>query len=291
MKILHVHTQAGVAQVLAKSLNKLGHQSRVYHHYNNEVGFKFNDIYGDVVDLNYRNYNKYIGRWHVGDLVWRLDVLRKARKYDIIHIHDQDHLVPILKRFYKKKPIVLTYHGTKIRNRWPEREKFWIEADMISVVSPGLIEEKTPFSAIHIPNPVDTEHFNRLNPIIPNTALYLYKHDLYEESLERVKEIAKKMGLLLIIIDRRKNIIPYPIMPRYLELFEYLFDIHQAKDFGYIIKGLINLIGYNALAMGCKVIDSEGKILSDLPEEMKSENIAKRWIEHYEELLLEELLK
>ena len=97
--------------------------------------------------------------------------------FDIIHIHDLDEIIPWLKHLYHSKPVILHYHGTRVRNRWKERENFWRKADAILVSTPDLLEG-APKSTIYIPNPIDTDLFYRFpeNHRQPNSAFAFHYH-------------------------------------------------------------------------------------------------------------------
>ena len=198
-----------------------------------------------------------------------------SRKFDIIHVHAVDRIVPMLKRIYNR-PILLTYHGTDIRGRWEEKEKYWKKADFVSVATPDLLEGAPP-EAQYIVNPVDIEHFKRINNFIPDSVLFVSQNGL-EWLLDIVRAETRKRDLRLTVQNRSMCIIPYSAYPRFLELYEYYIDIKEC--FGKINPAM-SLTAFQFLALGGKVIYL-GKEYEGLPEIYNPDRIAKLWIDIYD---------
>lgn len=242
VSVLHIWNTAGVASVIAKFQKKiLGWNTWV---------------------IMRGKYDKY-GLTTYGEIIntdkirFILKALVLARKYDIIHVHDLDRLIPVLKTIYNKK-IILHYHGSRIRGRWSERKKYWGKADLVLVSTPDLLEN-APNDIIYLPNPVDTQLFKPMLRFRKrNTALYIYRHQLNED-IEWPKKIAEKMGWDLTIIDREKNPIPYREMPQILNRYEYFIDRKHIPS--------LSKTALEALACGVKVVRWDEKIVSELPIE------------------------
>lgn len=89
LQILHIWNTAGVGSVLAKYQARLfGWKTWVV------MRKKFDKFclttYGEV--------------WNVGGKIFIAKTLWIARKYDIIHVHALDRIVPLLKRLYPRSP-------------------------------------------------------------------------------------------------------------------------------------------------------------------------------------------
>jgi len=263
MKVLHVWNTAGVGSIIAKTMDKLyGSESWV-------VMRKKFDPFGVTT---------YGECWDYNGKIFVLKALLKTRKYDLIHVHSLDRIIPFLKFLYPKKIIVLHYHGSDIRGRWSERKRFWCKADAILVSTKELLEG-SPKCVIYMPNPVDTDLFNPKHTASqPNTAFHMryFADDLAEE-------YAEKYGLKLHIHDRNKNPIPHKKLAGVLCDFGYYIDVKRVSVDCKIGKCL-SKIGLEALACGLKVIDRDGELIHGLPLEHKSENVVKRIYEVYKNM-------
>ncbi len=263
MKILHIWDVAGVSLNIAKTMDRLyGTESmiimrRIFDPFKFlEWGYLFDDT-----------SKKFIIR-----------ALFLARKFDLIHIHDVDHplFLYALRRLYPKKPIVLHYHGTSIRNRWKEKKDRLKNVNAIIVSTPDLLEG-APENVIYLPNPIDTELFK------PNTKKEVGKafHIKYDAD-DLAMGFARQLNLQLIMHDRKKNPIPYREMPIILSRYEYYIDVRRSE--GVILKNL-SKTSLEALACGCKVVRYDGMIMNGLPEEHKPENVVNKLWSVYTNLL------
>jgi glycosyltransferase involved in cell wall biosynthesis len=257
---LHVWDVAGVANIIAKFMDKTcGTQSYV-------IARKAFDPFG----LNL--YSKPIDS---GAKMFVFRALLKARRYDIIHVHTLDKIVPHLKLLYKK-PVVLGYNGSDIRYKWNARRKFWSKADLVTYSTLELATAETPLEALWIPCPIDTElFFPQPNRKVVGTALsFEYRAN------DLAKEYAEKHGLLLTIKQRD---VPYLSMPTLLANYEFYIDVKKDTD-GKVSEAL-SKTGLEALACGCKVIRWDGQIMSGLPEEHRAENVARKLYGIYQSFL------
>lgn len=209
---------------------------------------------------------------------YRINVLLRAFFYDIIHLNSYDPLISTLKRF-TRKPVLLHYHGTRIRNKWKEREKYWRQADKIIVSTPDLLEE-APNHVDYLPNVINEERFARRSIPQNSRAIHLQKYKVEKE----VTEIARVLGLKL---DIKPRCIPNERMPKVLENYEYLIDWKKSKN-----GKPINLdekthskLELEALSMGLKVVKTDGTVFSGFPENHRASNVIDKLMEIYEGLL------
>lgn len=261
MRILHIWNTAGVASTLAKYQIRFGHEAKVIYR-------KFGRHY---------TYQFPGNSWKCSAKKFVLKALFHARKYDVIHVHALDRICPLLKRLYPKKRIVLTYHGSDIRNRYEERRKYFGKADLVSVTTSDLIYDD---SFVYLPLPIDLETFQRVNGNHINTAFFLW-HAYSQKALSIVKKETQKRNLYLTVFDYSRDIMPYTVFPRVLELFEYYYDVKEL--FGRINPAM-SLTGLQALALGCKVFYLN-RYHTDFPCEHDPFIVAEKSLQLYEEVL------
>lgn len=259
MKILHIWNTAGVASIIAKYMDRLFYtESLVVHR-------RAFDSYG---------FTTYGELWNCGAKLFALRCLLLARKFDIVHVHSFDKLVPYLKLLYPTKPIVLHYHGNDIRGKWLQKRKYWSKADTILYSTSDLLDDKTPKNAVRIPNPVDIDLFHPFseNKRRHSSALAFNYH------LDRNKAYAyaQRYGLLIDFLERN---IPYRDMPSKLNEYEYYIDQTEIPS--------LSKTALEALSCGLKVIRWDGKIVEKLPEEHKPKKVVQKIWEIYQGLLRE----
>jgi len=265
MKILHVLNTAGVASIIGKYMDRLFDTKSCV------VTRKCQDKFGLTT------YGEY---WDCDTWAFLGKIIFESRHHDIIHLHDRDILLPLLKQLYPNKPLIMHYHGTKIRGQWHKRKKYWKYADQILVVTPDLLKG-APKNAELVLNPVDkTLFFSQGNNNAPRAVHFKYRVD------EIAREIAEKHNLSLLIHDRKRNPIPHIKMPAFLSEFTHLIDVK--KD----VRG--NLLSppdttsktsLEALACGLKVIPYKGNILRGLPYYNEPEFVVSRIYGIYQEML------
>ena len=256
MKILHIHDVAGVACVIAKFMDK------TFNTENLVVARKIADRVGLMTSGE---------TWNCGAKTFTVKCLWLARKFDVVHVHDFDKIVPWLKRLYHNKPIILHYHGTRIRNRWKEREQFWSKADVILVSTPDLLKD-APKHAIYIPNPIDTEIFRGLPEVCkqPNST-FTFNHYL---NLKKAKKYATQHKLILTLLKRN---IPHGKMPYLFNQYKYYIDRTEIPS--------LSKTALEALACGLEVIRWDGKIIEKFPEQHKPQNVVAQLYELYRAIL------
>ncbi len=267
LKILHVCNTASVPQTLVKYQRKLGYKSDL-------ITQKIFSIPGSenvVPDIKLISGNS--------PRMFALKTLKTARKYDIIHIHYFDKIVPIIKRLYPRKRIILTYHGDDIREQWNNREKYYQKADIVTVATPDL-KENAPKNVIYVPNIVDEDHFQRINPYIPGTVIHINMGQGHEKALESAIKTANERELHLTVIDRSKYLFPYDIFPRFFELFEYYNEVKVNTTKGEGWMYFLSLTALQMLFLGGKVIFYD-KDFTSFHKKHDAHTVTEKWIDIY----------
>lgn len=248
LRILHVCNIAGVSSIIAKFMDRLfGTESLVVHR-------KIFDPYG---------LTTYGEVWDCSARMFALRCLWLARKFDIIHVHSFDRLVPFLKLLYLNKTVIIHYHGSDIRGKWGLRRKYWSKADAIFYSTMDLLDRETPKNAIYIPNPVDTELFHPMQNNNRRRKAALAFNVFLDK--RKAQAYAQMYGLSLDILERN---IPYRKMPIKLNEYEFYIDKTELRS--------LSKTGLEALACGLKVIRWDGKLIEKLPEEHRPENVVKK---------------
>lgn len=259
-KILHVWNTAGVASVIAKFTDRgFGTQSMV-----------ITRKAADKVGLT--TYGK---AYPNGASIFFARTLIMSRRFDLIHVHSLDRIVPWLKRLYDK-PIVMHYHGTDIEGRWDEKQGRWKDADFVAVSTPNLLDGG-PRSVVHIPNPVDTDLFKPRSALGDETSAVSFRYGMDSEA----SAAASRLGLKLTMLDR--GTVRYERMPETLSRFAFYIDMR--KPLGHNEARSVGKAALEALAIGLKVVDWKGEVHSGLPPDNEPLSVAARWNEIYARLL------
>ena len=266
-RIFHIYDIAGVAQTLVKYLKKKGVRAtlmlRKTHRWATSASKDSVIIHGPV---------KF----------FKLMLLFKVINYRVIHIHAADEFIPLIKFFYPKKKIILTYHGSDIRGKWEQKKMFWQKADLVTVSTNDLLNG-APEEAIYTPNIVDTELFSRTREPIPKSAFFmLYTRFEKNQSMpiKLAKKIAKENNMSLVIWKRDEwGFIPYDIFPKILSMFENFIDT-RIDHLGRLIPSP-SLTALQMLSLGGKVFLAENTI-HELPEEHTPEKAVEMWCKLYD---------
>lgn len=264
LKVLHIWNTAGVGSILAKYQRKiLGWNTFL-------ITRKKYDFYG---------FTTFGKTSMLPSKLFAVKVLSIIPKADIVHIHSLHRLVPIIRRIYPKKPIVLHYHGSEIRGKWKSKEMYWIYADAVLVSTPDLLAG-APRHVIYLPNPVDTELFRPMPEyrISENIGIFIHRgYTDYDEAIRKTAEIAKKIKIKVFIHDSLNKPIPYLLMPKFLNKFNYFIDRWWINS--------LSKTALEALACGLKVIRWDGKVIQGLPQEHKPEYVVRKLARIYYEVL------
>jgi len=284
LKILHIFNTAGVSNVLNHFINnytfdkehiKSNLITRLYYE-----KFGFSDFYNDKV-IKRRNE------------IFFSYLFLIAKKYDILHFNTDDRIIPKIRKVFRKKKIILSYHGTDIRDKVKEREEYYKHADFVSVSTSELSQNKFT----HIPNIIDFTHFDNhsftKNDIIENEAVFFYLSNREIEAYETVKTLLRNSckNINTTILKRWRNPIQYKDMPDFLKKFEYFFDVKMVnkdkKKDGYLTTHDKSYTAEQFLSMhkNKKVINKDGHITNGytFDETVKRNlDILNKWIDIYE---------
>lgn len=257
LKILHVWEVAGVASTLSRHLAPLGYDCKV-------ICSDKGDPFGFTE--NHINHSKPLTA---------VLLIAEAIKYDLLHIHFHDELLPLLRRVYPLKPMVMHYHGSDIRGK--DRSQFHRHADAI-LYSTRDLRPYLPDYAEFLPNPVE----NCFCPGADSTIRDCAVHFSYGAD-DLAEKIAGKYGLPLVIV---KKPIPHREMPTLLHNYTHLVEAKR-KD-GREIMGSVedtgSLLSLEALASGLTVLCRDGE-RRGLPQEHQASVVAERVAHIYEELM------
>ena len=272
LQILHIWNIGGAA-LIAKTMNRL-----------------FPDCHSTVImrkiwdTWGLTTYGQLAGEgmlWNVGPIMFVAKALLFARRFDIIHVHALDKIVPWIKLVYPKKPVILQYHGTDIREQWrnPKKVKLWNKADALVVWTSDLLEGAPP-NVICLANPVDTELFSPKGHQIKNDKAFHFSYYADEEATA----IAKRMNLSLVIHDRDKEPIPHHKMPDVLSQYEYYVDVKRQSPSTPILSSL-SRTALEALACGTKVVTWTGDVVANLQRQHKPDNAVETLWQVYRNVL------
>lgn len=267
--IFHVLDIAGVPSILSYFHHKLGFgKSELIYHEKNTVSASISRFYEGKSFNKFRNLLLY--------------AIFNGRKFDIIHIHGAEKLIPVFKLTGKK--IVLHYHGSDIRD--PQRAKnrtrikFRSMADLIVYnaknMEPNIITSSNVRKEF-LPNLIDTNHFvKRNNHRSGNLSITSGNHDK-DSTINAIKKVGETT-----IVDLDVQSIPYSLMPSFLSKYEMYIDI-RIMPWGQTLEEL-STTAVQALACGCKVYHFD-KIIEKFPSEHSPENVLEKLNGLYKEIL------
>lgn len=258
MKILHIWDLAGVANIIAKFMDRLyGTESHV-------MSRKAFDEFGS---------NIYTSPMNDGAVMFYIKALLKAREYDIIHVHALDKIIPFLKIFHNKL-VVINYYGSSMRTKWKVRRRQWSRADLVLYSTQDLVTDETPREAMWLPCPIDTDLFYPRPHNTHGTAV-----TFEYEANDLANKYARNHGLTLTI---SKRIVPYLKMADFLSQYEFYIDVKRWRG---KVTEAISKTGLEALACGCNIIRWDGQIVSELSPEHRAENLVRKLYEIYQGIL------
>jgi len=266
IKVLHIWNCAGVAGYLAYFMKK-------YHDVNSVVmmrtiqdPYKLSTEFVKNLDCNFK---EFVAR------CWL-----KGLRYDIIHIHSEDKMLKIFKRTlpYKKKKIIMHYHGLNIRNVWDEKKDRWKYADKIIVATPDLLEG-SPEGTEYLPNVIN----ERLCNLYKSNKKYSgSSFHVYQEANVTALEYANKHNLRFNVHHPNRYPLNHSEFLKQLSMYEYYIDVKRRE--GNILEAM-SLTGLEALFMGVKVIRWDGKRLDSFPLEHSSVSVCELLNRIYEDLM------
>ncbi|MHC4573381.1 MAG: glycosyltransferase family protein [Planctomycetota bacterium] len=242
MKIIHLWNTAGVGGLIARYMDRMkGTDSIVY------MWDKWDPYHQATEKVQIYSKKGPLGKAQTVGLI------AKCRGYDIIHNHGIHGLTPWLRLFHPGKRIILHYHGTRIRDKWPQFRKFWKYADEIIVSTPDLLEG-APCGVLYIPNLVDWDIINR----VKRAEKWGQALTVSRWADDEAREIARTHGLELDIHDREANPVRHGGFLGFMAGYTHYIDIK--RDFppdGNILRAH-SLTGLEAMALGLTVYNWEG---------------------------------
>ena len=292
MRILHILDAAGVACIYSKYQQMQGHDAKVI--WNKDVADKYGiyDFYKDyLISITYGKFAE--------------TCIQEGETADVIHVHGYiDMLFALRKKFHRQKKIILHYHGTDIRGLkkqvLPHRsllsdtmiklKMFYRKnfghiraqklADAVCVSTPDLLPLVR--SGIHIPIPIDIEHFSPKN----NSKGGLkdaFTINSEVTNIQRALDLCKKnqINLNIEVIDRTKNPILYADIPDFIRGYGTYVDIRYVND---IVLENLSSTALQSLACGLSVLDYKLQFRRGLPSEHDAVNVASQLSKIYSDL-------
>lgn len=274
MRVLHVGNIAGIGMIFSKYLNKKCIESHNVF-YNKE-------IYDPM--RYYQVYPDYVTVFESEEMEFLKNIVCIAENYDIIHIHTHVPWCATLKTNFPEKPIVFEYHGTDLRDNIGNQYRLEMEkyADKIICSTQDLpyFHEDGPGTMLWVPNPVDTDHFQRIDT---KKAYHKYLTICRNErELKKITDMLYKAGMAYHFdyIDRSQFLFTYAEMPRLFSMYEYYFDI-KFGGFEKLFDDPLQILSKSAMeAICCGLVvytndfDNSDKLrkMTQIPEYNKPEN-------------------
>jgi hypothetical protein len=292
MRILHILDAAGVACIYSKYQQMQGHDAKVI--WNKDVVDKYGiyDFYKDyLINVTYGKFTE--------------TCIEEGETADVIHVHGYiDILFALRKEFHRQKKIILHYHGTDIRGlkkqQLPHRsllsdtmiklKMFYRNkighvraqklADAVCVSTPDLLPLVR--SGIHIPIPIDTEHFSPKNDS-KGELKDAFTINSEVTNIQRALGLCKKnqINLNIEVIDRTKNPILYADIPDFIRGYMTYVDIRYVND---IVLENLSSTALQSLACGLSVLDYKLQFRRGLPTEHDAVNVASQLSKIYSDL-------
>jgi hypothetical protein len=263
LRILHVWDQAGVACILARHHRRLGHEVRILKRAGYDP-FGISQFYGEpLVDIDGKEFLKLAAK--------------EASKYDVVHVHSLYKIVPDLRKKYRDKKIILHYHGSEVRGKQDDslRKEAEDKADAIIGATKDLQEHAN--NMVHVPNPVDTEHFKPNGNVASDKAFTIRTT---KGDAQWVLDYLKRngIGLQVEVTDREANPIPYSHVPDFLRRYGIYVDIKYID--GNLLKAP-SKTGLESLACGLRVLNYKLEYMEGLPQEHRPDAVARKMLETY----------
>jgi len=140
MKILHIENTAGVASIIAKAQNEIGHEAHVLETWRRK---------GSNISFPHDFENYYEGPTIPFKM---LRTVMTTRPYDIIHLHGgiarKRIDISIIKRIWKQ-PLVVHYHGSETRMGYGLHGQNLIDSKIVA--TPDLLDQHPKATYIPIP--------------------------------------------------------------------------------------------------------------------------------------------
>jgi len=229
MKIVHINNTAGVASVLARQQNNMGHTAEV---------FVFNSATQKQFGGKKFNYRWPLSQWNF---------FKKIKEFDLWHYHyPYGSLKKNLEMRRNHKQFLKHYHGDDLRGR--------VDTDFCLVSTPDLL--KYAPNGKWLPNPIDFEGINSILTKISyenKNAKVLYYPKVYESNIHSRELDLKQSVLVDLEANRKLVLIPIIDIPYKKALDEIAgCDIVVGKILP--VMGWIGRLELEAMALGKPVI-------------------------------------
>ena len=284
VRVLHVGDASAISHILAKYQNRIsGCAADVLLRYRGRRGYDIDAHYGEEgwrrVPVRRSPIWSNAGSRRLAAAARFSDlVCREARGYDVVHIHVDADLVPLVRKRHPGKAIVLHHHGDRLRmEARASLELCERHADKVLVSTPDLREYG---GHEWLPNPVDTDLFSGRKASRNGKGLYLLLGGEPADAKGRALK-GLRMDIERVVHDSTRDTVRYADMPDLLSGHEYYIDI-KWLPIGAVMKALSST-GLQALSVGCKVVDHAFAVHEGLPDAHRPERVVARLAEHYEE--------
>ncbi|MFQ5439833.1 MAG: hypothetical protein ACE5DL_00045 [Nitrosopumilaceae archaeon] len=256
MRILHIWDIGGDSYIVAKFQRLLGHTVDVI----KTSGFNPYKL------VEFYEGEEFTPKIWVGEFY--LYSLIKSRNYDLIHVHALYKLVPILRKFYPQKKIILHYHGSDCRVTPPKkRKKAEQMSDKILLSTPDL--KKFVPEGEFIPNPIDTKLFQHRKLTSGKAFTILVRKNKLESIQSFLSE--NKLDIKFDVIYSGESPTLYENMPSLFYKYGTYIDLKFSYD-GKIIPAMSNT-GRQALACGLRVLNYNLKYIEKFPDQHNPKNV------------------
>lgn len=295
MNILHIWDQAGVACILAKYQRRSGHKVKIMKRSGYDPFGFFNFYNESLVSSDNDEFLKLC--------------IKDAQKYEVIHVHSIFHIVPKLRERYPSKKLILHYHGSEVRSKKTifknvrlnktlthfvrSFEKYYYEkqnittttelrlkaennSDHVLISTPDLKNYIANNKVKYVPNPVDIEHFTKVD-ILSDRSIMINTHltDI-EWALDYLAK--NNFELPIEIHDRVSSPIPYSEIPKFLIQYGIYIDIRYING---VLLANLSKTALEALACGLKVLTYDLRYIEELPEVNRPESVVNRLLNLY----------
>ena len=251
---------AGISEILSMEANKLGYQCIVIQKRDLDP-FGFGDYYG--TDVYVDAIDKYLELLYMS-----------SKKSDVVIVHDWIEFLDEI----ECPNIYVYFHGSKLRGlppeQLPEIEK---KVKGIILSTPDLLEYYP--NGMVLPQPVDMNLFfdKKRERTYPQLMINRsYQRDIIEPTIKA------KFPDCIYRERNKHNLLSYRDMPEFLnsvtEYIDWKFDYSKP-----VPKTICSpsVTGIQALACGCKVIDSNGKKLpKSLLRKHNSVNVTQEFLKY-----------
>ncbi len=195
--------------------------------------------------------------------------LELPKDYDVIHVHAHVAIALHIRKAYPDKKIIFEYHGTEAR-RGNDFSLARIKKEMDHVFySTKDLVKHIPYGE-YLPNITDIEHFSKRR--LGRGSLAIISGGM---SITKAREIVQRLKLSVEIVERNLKICTqYKDMPALLARYNTYVDLK--------VVDALSATALQALAMGLKVIQTNGRVVTEMPDQHKPENVIKRLLEVYQ---------